>query len=187
MSVVAHCRRRGNLLACCASYLLVQSTGRRCCGTSRVSAFSSACSSLCRGGWQDGWRSCSARGGCSRSCGCWSAPALLVGLAPMYAHGLDVRELAANGIRSRIRAGLGCRHRLRLAAAYQAKFHRLAALILLGGAGLVTCISFVWLSAPDLALTQLVVETVTTVLLLLGLRWLPKRIEQIGSATPRRT
>ncbi len=62
-----------------------------------------------------------------------------------------------------------------LGAAYQAKFHRLAALILLGGAGLVTCVSFVWLSAPDLALTQLVVETVTTVLLLLGLRWLPKR------------
>ncbi len=64
-----------------------------------------------------------------------------------------------------------------LGVAYQAKYHRLAALILLGGAGLVACISFVWLSAPDLALTQLVVETVTTVLLLLGLRWLPKRIE----------
>jgi multicomponent K+:H+ antiporter subunit A len=73
-----------------------------------------------------------------------------------------------------------------LGAAYQAKFHRLAALILLGGAGLVTCVSFVWLSAPDLALTQLVVETVTTVLLLLGLRWLPKRIEQPDArrATP---
>ncbi|MFK0684578.1 monovalent cation/H+ antiporter subunit A [Ochrobactrum sp. BD67] len=62
-------------------------------------------------------------------------------------------------------------------AAYQAKFHRLAALILLGGAGLVTCITFVWLSAPDLAVTQLLVEIVTTVLLLLGLRWLPKRWE----------
>jgi len=71
-----------------------------------------------------------------------------------------------------------------LAAAYQAKFHRLAALIMLGGTGLVTCVSFVWLSAPDLALTQLVVESVTTVLLLLGLRWLPKRDEQI--APPRR-
>ena len=68
-----------------------------------------------------------------------------------------------------------------LAAAYQAKFHRLAALILLGGAGLVTCVSLVWLSAPDLALTQLVVETVTTVLLLLGLRWLPKRVQKIDS------
>jgi multicomponent K+:H+ antiporter subunit A len=64
-----------------------------------------------------------------------------------------------------------------LAAAYYAKFHRLVALICLGGAGLVTCLTFVWLSAPDLALTQLAVETVTTVLLLLGLRWLPKRIE----------
>src|SRR5690606_38672108 len=31
-----------------------------------------------------------------------------------------------------------------IGAAYQAKYHRLAALILLGGAGLVTCITFVW-------------------------------------------
>jgi multicomponent K+:H+ antiporter subunit A len=62
-----------------------------------------------------------------------------------------------------------------LAAAWQAKFHRLAALILLSGAGLATCITFAWLSAPDLALTQLLVEVVTTVLILLGLRWLPKR------------
>jgi multicomponent K+:H+ antiporter subunit A len=67
-----------------------------------------------------------------------------------------------------------------IAAAYQAKFHRLAALILLSGAGLVTCISFIWLSAPDLAVTQLLVEIVTTVLLLLGLRWLPKRDEEIA-------
>ena len=90
------------------------------------------------------------------------------------------RWLGASRIRSRVRAGLGGRDRLRLGGAYQAKFHRLAALILLGGAGLVTCISFVWLSAPDLALTQLVVETVTTVLLLLGLRWLPKRIQDVA-------
>jgi multicomponent K+:H+ antiporter subunit A len=66
-----------------------------------------------------------------------------------------------------------------VAAAWQAKYHRFAALVLLGGAGLVTCISFVWLSAPDLAVTQLLVEIVTTVLLLLGLRWLPKRLEEI--------
>ena len=63
-----------------------------------------------------------------------------------------------------------------IAAAWQAKFHRLAALILTGAAGLVTCVTFVWFSAPDLALTQLLVEIVTTVLILLGLRWLPKRI-----------
>ncbi len=35
-------------------------------------------------------------------------------------------------------------------------------------------------SAPDLALTQLVVEVVTTVLILLGLRWLPRRIEEVS-------
>ncbi|WP_106640641.1 monovalent cation/H+ antiporter subunit A [Allosphingosinicella vermicomposti] len=66
-----------------------------------------------------------------------------------------------------------------IGAAWLAKYHRLAALILTGGAGLVCCITFLWLSAPDLALTQLLVETVTTVLLLLGLRWLPIRAEEV--------
>ncbi len=65
-----------------------------------------------------------------------------------------------------------------LATAQQAKFHRLAALILMSGAGLATCITFVYLSAPDLALTQLLVEVVTMVLILLGLRWLPKRQDE---------
>ena len=63
-----------------------------------------------------------------------------------------------------------------LGAAWQAKFHRLAALTLLGVVGLVQCVTFAWFSAPDLALTQLAVEIVTTVLFLLGLRWLPKRV-----------
>lgn len=63
-----------------------------------------------------------------------------------------------------------------IGAAWQAKFHRLAALIMLAGAGLVTCLTFAWFSAPDLALTQLSVEVVTLVLLLLGLRWLPRRV-----------
>ena len=65
-----------------------------------------------------------------------------------------------------------------VAAAWQAKYHRFAALALLGGAGIVTCVTFVWFSAPDLAVTQLLVEIVTTVLLLLGLRWLPKRLRR---------
>ena len=71
-----------------------------------------------------------------------------------------------------------------VAAAWQAKYHRMAALALMGGAGLCTCITFAWFSAPDLALTQLVVETVTTVLILLGLRWLPKRHENLPFARP---
>jgi len=64
-----------------------------------------------------------------------------------------------------------------LGAAWQAKFHRLAALTMLGVVGLVLCITFAWFSAPDLALTQLAVEVVTLVLFLLGLRWMPRRVE----------
>lgn len=64
-----------------------------------------------------------------------------------------------------------------IGAAWQAKFHRLAALIMVGGAGLITCLTFAWFSAPDLALTQISVEMVTVVLILLGLRWLPKRLD----------
>ena len=81
-----------------------------------------------------------------------------------------------------------------LGAAWQAKYHRLAALALMSGAGLATCITFTWFSAPDLALTQLSVEAVTTVLILLGLRWLPRRLEpketgvkRTALATARRT
>src|SRR5690606_9658568 len=55
---------------------------------------------------------------------------------------------------------------------------------LAGGAGLVLCVSFVWLSAPDLAATQLLVEVVTTILILLGLRWLPKRIQGMSPDAP---
>jgi multicomponent K+:H+ antiporter subunit A len=67
-----------------------------------------------------------------------------------------------------------------IGAAVMAKYHRFAAVVLLGGAGAVTCLTFAWASAPDLAVTQLLVEIVTTVLLLLGLRWLPKRREEIA-------
>jgi multicomponent K+:H+ antiporter subunit A len=107
--------------------------------------------------------------------------ALLAGSAPIWARGpgSPVPPLTALDIGFGLvwLVGIVCA----LAAAYKAKFHRFAALILLGSAGLVTCLSFVWLSAPDLALTQLAVETVTTVLLLLGLRWLPKRLQDSNS------
>ena len=76
------------------------------------------------------------------------------------------------------RVGAACA----IGAATQAKYHRLAALSLAGGAGLATAMTFVWFSAPDLALTQLVVEVVTVVLILLGLRWLPPRYAWIDDA-----
>jgi multicomponent K+:H+ antiporter subunit A len=69
-------------------------------------------------------------------------------------------------------AGAACA----VGAANQAKYHRAASLLMAGGAGLATALTFAWLSAPDLALTQLAVEVVTTVLILLGLRWLPPRV-----------
>ncbi|MEF9995699.1 MAG: monovalent cation/H+ antiporter subunit A, partial [Burkholderiaceae bacterium] len=50
---------------------------------------------------------------------------------------------------------------------------RITALVMLGVVGLVVSLAFVYLSAPDLALTQLLVEVVTIVLMMLALRWLP--------------
>ncbi|MDX9740507.1 MAG: monovalent cation/H+ antiporter subunit A [Gammaproteobacteria bacterium] len=67
-----------------------------------------------------------------------------------------------------------------IGAAWTAKANRLVALVMVGGTGIVTAMTFLWLSAPDLALTQLMVETVTVVLILLGLRWLPPRSMEAG-------
>ncbi|MFL5391413.1 MAG: monovalent cation/H+ antiporter subunit A [Myxococcales bacterium] len=82
-----------------------------------------------------------------------------------------------------------------VASAWQAKFHRIAALMCAGTAGAICCVTFIWFSGPDLALTQLTVEVVTTLLMLLGLRWLPPREPERAiynarvrrSATGRRT
>jgi multicomponent K+:H+ antiporter subunit A len=52
---------------------------------------------------------------------------------------------------------------------------RLIALIAVGVVGLIVSVAFVYLSAPDLALTQITVEVVTVVLMLLALNFLPKQ------------
>ncbi|MEQ9038039.1 MAG: monovalent cation/H+ antiporter subunit A [Silicimonas sp.] len=51
---------------------------------------------------------------------------------------------------------------------------RFRALVLIGVIGLTISFGFVFLSAPDLALTQISVETVTIMLLLLALHYMPK-------------
>lgn len=51
---------------------------------------------------------------------------------------------------------------------------RLIALILTSGVGLIASLAFLQFSAPDLALTQISVDIVTTILLLLALNLLPK-------------
>src|SRR6185436_6947294 len=103
--------------------------------------------------------------------------ALIAGLLPMLLFGWSRGEAALTPLDPLFVllwvAGGACA----VGAAMQAKFHRLAALILVGGVGLATCLTFAWFSAPDLALTQIAVESVTLVLILLGLRWLPKRLD----------
>lgn len=62
---------------------------------------------------------------------------------------------------------------------------RLVALILIGAVGLVMALIFVKFSAPDLALTQLAVEMVTVVLLLLALYFLPQQSPVESTPTQR--
>ncbi|MCV2869049.1 monovalent cation/H+ antiporter subunit A [Defluviimonas sp. WL0002] len=62
---------------------------------------------------------------------------------------------------------------------------RFRALIVIGVIGLTISVGFVYLSAPDLALTQISVETVTIMLLLLALHYMPK-VSPIESSVGRR-
>jgi multicomponent K+:H+ antiporter subunit A len=59
------------------------------------------------------------------------------------------------------------------AAVLRWRRQRLTALILIGAVGLLVSLAFALLSAPDLALTQLLVEMVTVALMLLALNYLP--------------
>jgi len=63
---------------------------------------------------------------------------------------------------------------------------RFLSVVVIGVVGLVVALTFVSFSAPDLALTQLTVEVVTTVLLLMGLALLPRQSPH-ESSTGRRT
>lgn len=64
--------------------------------------------------------------------------------------------------------------------------NRLMSLILIGIAGLMVSVGFVFFSAPDLAMTQITVEVVTIILLLLALNFLPNRTP-VESTVMRRT
>ncbi|MCO5110529.1 MAG: monovalent cation/H+ antiporter subunit A [Burkholderiaceae bacterium] len=109
--------------------------------------------------------------------------ALLAGFMPLWIHGLQRGDRLTLPLSPAFALLWLLGGMCAIAAAWQAKYHRLAALTLLGGAGLATCITFLWFSAPDLALTQIVVELVTTILILLGLRWLPMRDESLRVPT----
>ncbi len=63
--------------------------------------------------------------------------------------------------------------------------HRLPTLLMLGVVGLFVSLAFVYFSAPDLALTQLSVEVVTIILLLLALHFLPQESQPESSSARR--
>ncbi|MGI2034699.1 monovalent cation/H+ antiporter subunit A [Rhizobium panacihumi] len=106
----------------------------------------------------------------------------LAGMLPLIMSGFEPRPFAFSGVDPMFAVLWALGICLAIGTAYMAKYHRLASLVMLGGVGLIVCLTFVWLSAPDLAVTQLLVEIVTTVLILLGLRWLPKRNEGVDDA-----
>ena len=112
--------------------------------------------------------------------------ALVLGLAPMAASGLmpglpglaDFTTLPLMGWLVWLMLVIGT-------IATLANFRRrLLAVILTGSIGLAVSLTFVYFSAPDLALTQLLVEIVTLALMLLALNYLPK--ESVAGPSPVR-
>jgi multicomponent K+:H+ antiporter subunit A len=92
--------------------------------------------------------------------------------APLHLDGLSLPVAVVGGIGiAGAFATVALRHR------------RLPALLVLGATGLVVALTFVHLSAPDLALTQLLVEMVTLILMMLALNHLPRE----GAPEPGRS
>ncbi len=73
------------------------------------------------------------------------------------------------------------------ATAFATVWHRnrLLSLLMVGVIGLILSAGFAWLSAPDLALTQITVEVVTVVLMLVALHFLPKETPRESTAARR--
>jgi multicomponent K+:H+ antiporter subunit A len=99
--------------------------------------------------------------------------ALVLGAVPLLQGGIGAGTQALSPISPVVLAVWAL---LMVSAIGVATLHRqrIVALIILGVVGLLVSITFAYLSAPDLALTQLSVELVNTMLLLLALNLLPK-------------
>jgi multicomponent K+:H+ antiporter subunit A len=93
-------------------------------------------------------------------------------LLPITAMGLSIGSLGLTvpDVPTTVAAGILIVSALGAAAAHRA---RLVSLILLSVVGLMVALAFARFSAPDLAMTQLSVEVVTIILLLLALYYLP--------------
>jgi multicomponent K+:H+ antiporter subunit A len=104
--------------------------------------------------------------------------AIAAGALPFLEHGFGAADAGAdaapvppfNGAVAAIWA-VGVAAAFATTIAYR---RRLLALIPLGAVGLIVSLTFVHFSAPDLALTQILVEVVTIILMMLALAWLPE-------------
>jgi multicomponent K+:H+ antiporter subunit A len=99
--------------------------------------------------------------------------AIIVGFWPFWQLGYSSGSLPSTPTDIPSIVGFGL---LVVTAVGTAVFHRrrLVALVMLGVVGLVVTLAFVHFSAPDLALTQISVEFVTIVMILVALHLLPK-------------
>ena len=116
--------------------------------------------------------------------------AFMVGAAVVLGFASFIGGNHAPGSRETVPAGLAVTVAwlmLLIAVVLGVRMHRarFSALIVLGVVGLVVSIGFVYLSAPDLALTQISVEVATVILILLALYFLPK-VSPVESGNGRR-
>jgi multicomponent K+:H+ antiporter subunit A len=107
--------------------------------------------------------------------------AVIAGAAPFFGAALEpgtLPRLPANGV------ALSAFLVLAVASLGACVLHRqrFLALVLVAAAGLVVSLAFVYFSAPDLALTQISVEVVTAVLMMMALALLPQRTPEESSA-----
>ncbi|MGZ8202327.1 MAG: monovalent cation/H+ antiporter subunit A [Burkholderiales bacterium] len=98
---------------------------------------------------------------------------MVLGVSPFIAHGLSRRAVSLTPA-TPLAAGIAGIAIVAAIAAIRYHHERFVAVILAGVVGLSAAITFAYFSAPDLALTQLSVEVVTTVLLLMALALLPQ-------------
>ena len=96
--------------------------------------------------------------------------ALAIGVAPFLSASLATGESQPMPPLAWLVWGLGVSATLATVGLHR---RRILALVVVGAVGLAVSLAFVLLSAPDLALTQLLVEMVTIALMLLALNYLP--------------
>jgi NADH:ubiquinone oxidoreductase subunit 5 (subunit L)/multisubunit Na+/H+ antiporter MnhA subunit len=117
----------------------------------------------------------------------WSAGALVLGLCALVSvTGLAIFWPARFTTLERAEGLLGALLIVGTLVVVALNKQRLPAVISLSAVGFLISVLYLVLSAPDLALTQLLIESVTIILFLLVLWYLPKQTPSVSSAAQRR-